>query len=409
MPEFSLDKDQAHAVETAGREQMFILTGGPGTGKTFTSQAILEHLGFDDYQIALCAPTGKAAKRLSEATKREATTVHRLLEYHPHLGWRRNEDCPLDQELVMIDEASMLDTALTLRLFRAIRPGTRVIMVGDKDQLPSVGAGNVLRDMIASGCVPTVNLTYIHRQSERSFIAVNAQRINAGKVPVYQAGQSDDYFHVNADRAEDAFNAIVNLVVNTHKTRGISLDDIQVLCPMREKALGVNAFNVALQERLNPKGEFNQECRGFRVRDKVIHIRNNYKLGVFNGETGVITDICGRGSKSEICVSYSDDENEVCYTGEHINDLALSYALTIHKSQGSEWPCVIMPVHSHNSFMLSRNLFYTGLTRAKRLAFVVCDSIGLQRAVRANQAAGRFTGLTHQLRRAFGMPTEEAA
>ena len=402
----NLDQDQQQAVALALSEKVLILTGGPGVGKTFTTNHILEALDLPYSSVALAAPTGKAARRMSEATfGRQARTIHRLLEYSPFSGgFQRNEDFPLSEDLIIIDEASMLDTRLADCLFQAVRPEAKLILVGDKDQLPSVGPGNVFRDLIASGVIPVAELNQIHRQSEHSWIPVNARKINNGQSLTIDP-LSEDFFVVNHEEAAAAREAIIRLVCKDIPGKhGLNpLTDIQLLCPQKKGTLGVFELNEELQGRLNPPRPGEETFRGFRIRDKVIHMRNNYGLDVMNGECGQVVAI----EDKVVSVDYGD--REIVYAGEDLDDLALSYAMTIHKSQGSEWPCVVLPIHSYNAFMLNRNLFYTGVTRGKALVYVVGNDRGLARAIKNNAAQKRHTGLVDRLREAFGAGIPEAA
>ncbi|RJX19005.1 MAG: hypothetical protein C4575_09525 [Desulforudis sp.] len=398
-----LDKDQQRALSLALEQKVLVLTGGPGTGKTFTVNHILAAAGFEPHDVALAAPTGKAARRMSETCfGRQASTIHRLLEYSRTLrDFQRNQRFPLDQKLIIIDEASMIDAPLLAGLLAAVRPEARLILVGDKDQLPSVGPGNVFRDLIASRCLPVAELTQIHRQSEHSWIPVNARRINAGQALV-QDPASEDFFVEFCDTAEEARAAVIRLAVETIPQKfGLSPADVQLLCPQKKGPLGVFELNDELQSLLNPPAPGQEAFKGFRANDKVIHLRNNYELEVMNGETGTVAAIAAKnGGAKAVRVDYGD--RVVDYQGEDLDDLGLAYALTVHKSQGSEWPAVIVPVHSHNAFMLDRNLFYTAVTRGKRLVWVVANQRGLERAIKNNAAQRRYTSLALRLKQTLG-------
>lgn len=402
------DASQQKALDMAKSEPVMILTGGPGTGKTFTINHILRDAagGMAPNQIALAAPTGKAAKRMHEATGHHASTLHRLLRYSPVTGgFEHNRMNPLPYKLIVVDESSMIDILLMRDLMAAVSPDSQLIMVGDKDQLPSVGPGNVLRDMIASSVLPVAELDTIHRQSEHSWISINARKINHGEFPVCDDARSDDFFAVFHNDARRAREAVITLA--TDKARELDINpfkDVQVLCPQRKGVLGVEdsekqeGLNKALQAVLNPPNGAG-EYFGFRERDKVIHTRNNYELEVFNGETGVID----YASKMDRCLVVDYGDREVRYEKEEdLFDLKLAYAMTIHKSQGSEWPMVVLAIHWTNQFMLNRNLFYTGLTRGKaRVELVTCER-GLKKAIRNKGASQRNTMLAQALRGVFG-------
>ena len=390
-----LDRDQEKAVEMALQSKFGIMTGGPGTGKTTTLVEILKASNLSPYDIALAAPTGKAAKRMSEACQMPAGTIHRLLEYSPQYGgFKRNKENPLAERLIVIDEASMLDIYLGASFFSAVHPRAQVVLVGDKDQLPSVGPGNVLKDLIASGVVPVAELKTIHRQSENSWIPINAQRVNAGQ-PLVMDEDSEDFFVEYAETSGQVQDKVIELVTKTIPDRhGLDpLTDIQLLCPQRTTPIGVAAFNEKLQAVMNPAKDGGKQR--FRVKDKVLHIRNNYKLNVFNGETGIVID----GDNKSTVVDFGDAIVE--YDLKDMDDLTLAYAMTIHKSQGSEWPCVVLPIHSGNTFMLSRNLLYTGITRGKKLVYIVGNQKGISRAIRNNQVQKRYTALAGRVREAL--------
>ena len=393
---FVPDEYQEAAIEMSSQEKVMILTGGPGTGKTFTINEILRNSKAS--KVTLAAPTGKAAKRMSEATNYPASTIHRLLEYSPMAGeFLRGKSHTLDEDLIIIDESSMLDTWLTAQLLQAIKPSAQVVFVGDKDQLPSVGPGNVFRDFIASGVLPVTELKTIHRQTEHSWIPINAQRINNGIAPEIDP-DSDDFFVLFRDHKQDARETIIHLLSKQiPEEYGLPPEDVQLLCPQKPGILGCGELNTELQETLNPKQYNETELHKFRRGDKVIHLRNNYDLGVFNGETGIVSMINLIDKKLD--VEY--DNHVVRYDTSALADLALAYALTIHKSQGSEWPVIVVPLHSTNTFMLNRNLAYTAVTRGKRAVYVVCNQKGLTRAAKRDDAKRRYTGLTRQLKKAF--------
>jgi exodeoxyribonuclease V alpha subunit len=394
-----LNATQQRAVDLASRAQVMVLTGGPGTGKTTTCRAILSYLEERGELIACAAPTGKASKRLREQTERPASTIHRLLCWSPQENrFTVNADDPLDATVVLLDEVSMVDIALMHALLSALRRQTKLILVGDVDQLPSIGPGSVLRDVIDSGVVPVVRLSQVYRQSENSWIRVNAQRINAGEPIHIDNARSEDFFFIEHDDASRAAAAIIKLVTKEIPERhGLDpIKDVQVLCPQRQGSVGVHVFNDELQSSLNPSRQGRPEWRRpggatFREGDKVIHIKNNYDLGVYNGEVGIIDTI----GKDFLGVDF--DDRMVVYGRDDVVQLQLCYATTIHKSQGSEYPCVVVPVHSTNSFMLSRPLLYTAVTRGQRLVYVVGDRKGLKRAVKNDEVTKRHTSLNERL------------
>ena len=401
---------QRKAVAEALGSGLMVITGGPGTGKTTIINCILSLMGKD---VLLAAPTGRAAKRMSEATGQEAKTLHRLLEYAgDEETFQRNEENPLDCTCVIVDEMSMVDIFLMRSLLRALKPGTRLILVGDADQLPSVGAGNVLGDILKSGVIPSVRLTDIFRQDEKSLIVLNAHRINQGEMPVLNQ-KGSDFFFERKYAQEEAAETIVGLCTQRlprflHSKSAVQ--DIQVLSPMKKGVCGVVNVNKMLQEALNPPKPYKKEIQFgdtlFRVGDKVMHIKNNYSLewrcestgqeglGVFNGDMGFILDI----DKEEKVVSVQyDDERHVEYMYQQLEELELAYCLSVHKSQGSEFPCVVMPVTGGNSMLLNRNLFYTALTRARRLVVLVGREEAIAAMVRNDHIAMRYTTLRERL------------
>lgn len=391
-----LDPQQARAVEEAVNSGILIITGGPGTGKTTTINAIIRYFEMENMEILLAAPTGRAAKRMTEATGYEAKTIHRLLEMSGSPGedgtismkFERNEENPLDADVIIIDEMSMVDIQLMHSLLKAVNTGTRLILVGDVNQLPSVGPGNVLRDMIASERYNVVRLSHIFRQAAESDIVVNAHRINEGQ-PVDLTKRSRDFLFIRRDSPDAIINAMITLM--TKKLPGyVHADplDIQILTPMRRGALGVERLNAVFQEHLNPPSadKAEKETRGviFREGDKVMQIRNNYQIkweirglsgvptdsgvGVFNGDMGVIRKI---DPVSETVTVEFDEGRIVEYEFGQLEELELAYAVTIHKSQGSEYPAVIIPVHSGPRMLMTRNLIYTAVTRAKTCVCLV--------------------------------------
>lgn len=387
------DDIQADAIRQAVRSKVMVLTGLPGTGKTTTLLGIIE--AFGGKTILCAAPTGRAAKRMSEATGREAKTIHRLLEYNPEGGFSRNEGNPLRGDVLIVDESSMIDIMLMYSLLRAMPAKMRLILVGDIDQLPSVGAGNVLRDIIDSGAVPVVRLTRIFRQAMTSRIVTNAHRINRGEFPDISNGKDADFFFIRRDDAVQAARDVVTLVKERiPKAYGYTTDDIQVLVPMKNGACGTTALNIAIQEAVNPVGEcIDSGQYKYRVGDKVMQIRNNYDKNVFNGDVGVVRAV----DAGERAMTVVFDGNEVLYESSDIGELTLAYATTVHKSQGSEYPVVIMPLLMSHYIMLQRNLVYTGVTRAKKLCIMIGDVKALGQAVRNMSVLKRNTKLKERL------------
>ena len=395
----SLAPEQLEAVRTAARSKVMVLTGGPGTGKTTIINAIIKLFGEVRARILLAAPTGRAAKRMSETSGRESRTIHRLLEYSPKEdGFARNEDNPLACGLLVVDEASMMDTLLFYHLLKAVPLGATLVLVGDVHQLPSVGPGNVLSDIITSGVVPVVELTEIFRQSAESEIICNAHLINRGEIPSLESSKDrlSDFYFIHQNDAEKAAELIVDLVRN-HIPRRFNLDpvdDIQVLTPMHKGAVGAGRMNASLQEALNPHGiEVRRGDRCFRLHDKVMQIRNNYDKDVFNGDMGRISFMDVR----ERTLSITFDERVVPYDFDELDEIAPAYAISIHKSQGSEYPAVVIPVMMQHYVLLQRNLIYTGVTRGKKLVILVGESRALHMAVKNNKTRKRFTRLAQRL------------
>ncbi|MGD2179252.1 MAG: ATP-dependent RecD-like DNA helicase, partial [Anaerolineae bacterium] len=363
----ALSEEQRRAVQAAMTNKVTVLTGGPGTGKTVTVRTVIAALEAMRRKYALCAPTGRAAKRLSEATERSAKTVHRLLEYSPQYGFQRNEENPLEVDCLIVDEASMLDLLLTNRLLKAVDPAAHVLFVGDVDQLPSVGAGDMLRDIIASACVAVVRLTEIFRQAADSGIVVNAHRINRGQFPVLN--EFDDFYFFSKEDPEAAAELLVDVVRRRMPRKfGLdALDDIQVLAPMYRGACGVSNLNEMLQIALNPASPRKQEkCLGgrvFRVGDKVMQTRNNYDKDVYNGDIGRVTRI----DTVEQTLTVRVDDRPVVYDWVELDELVHAFAISVHKSQGSEYAAVVTPILTQHYLLLQRNLLYTAVTRAKKL------------------------------------------
>jgi exodeoxyribonuclease V alpha subunit len=398
----ALNAGQRWAVRTALTSKVAVLTGGPGTGKTTATRTIIRLLEARGFRYALAAPTGRAAKRLAEATGREARTIHRLLEFKPQQGFQfqRNEDNPLEVDMLIVDEASMLDLLLANHLLKAVHPSSHLLLVGDVDQLPSVGAGNVLRDVIDSGVAAVVCLTEIFRQAEGSLIVENAHRINRGEMP-FLTGQATDFFLFPADDARQAAELVVDLVQNRIPRRfGLDpLAEIQVLSPLHRGAAGVAELNRRLQEALNPaaegKPEYRRGAQIFRLGDRVMQTRNDYDREVFNGDMGWITavDALNHG------VAVRIDGREVEYEFSDLDELVHAYAVSVHKSQGSEYRAVVVPVLTQQYIMLQRNLLYTAITRAKELVVLVGNRRAIAIAVRNDKIAERHTALDLRLQR----------
>lgn len=401
--DLQLSDEQRAAVLVAVRSRVFVLTGGPGTGKTTTVKTIVRLLSAFDQIVLLGSPTGRAAKRLTEVTGHEAKTLHRMLEFAPdRMGFTRDADRPLEADVILVDEASMLDALLANSLLKAVPPLGSLILVGDTDQLPSVGPGNVLRDILASGRVPAVELTKVFRQAESSDIVANAHKIRRGEMPnlIIPTGQvrADCYF-LEAETPEDAARLIANAVGRSLPKR-FGLDpvaDIQVLCPMNRGAIGATALNLLLQDTLNPSrpgvAGVQVGARTFRVGDKAIQLRNNYDKQVFNGDMGVVEAI--DPEDQELTLRTTD--GPIAYDFSDLNELALAFAITVHKSQGSEFPAVVVPIMTTHYPMLQRNLIYTALTRAKRVAVLVGQRKAIAMAVRNADVNKRFTRLRERL------------
>ncbi|MCL2372837.1 MAG: AAA family ATPase [Defluviitaleaceae bacterium] len=421
----TLSQGQLHAVNLAMTSGVLIITGGPGTGKTTTINTIIQLLEAKELTIALAAPTGRAAKRMAETTGREAKTIHRLLEVAFVSGnenrqiFNRNEDLPIEADILIVDEASMMDVTLTHSLLKAVAHGTRLILVGDVDQLPSVGAGNVLKDIIDSGTVPVARLTEIFRQAAQSAIITNAHRINKGEYPNLDQ-RDNDFFFMRKSNQDNLMATILELAA-TRLPAYKNLDpiqDIQVLSPLRKTPLGVANLNNLLQAKLNPPSPKKKERESgpiiFREGDKVMQIRNNYDAtweiyegkfsvaqgsGVFNGDMGIITEI---SDTSGVTVCF-DDGRQIVYEPSRLDELELAYAVTVHKSQGSEYRVVIIPIWNGPPMLLNRNLIYTAVTRAKELAVLVGSPDVLFRMIDNNKVAARYTSLTQRLQTVRGI------
>ncbi len=409
---------QTIAIRECLENGVTIITGGPGTGKTTTINAIIKIYEEMGLKVVLAAPTGRAAKRMTETTGRESKTIHRLLEFsymEEDMAFNRDEDSPIDGDVVIIDESSMIDILLMNSLLKAINPGTRLILVGDIDQLPSVGPGNVLRDIINSGSIRIVELDEIFRQAEESMIVVNAHRINKGEMPIVNEKDRDFFFI-----GELSTKKTVETIISLNKERlpnfyGVDpIRDIQVLTPMKKGDVGINALNQHLQEDLNPRSKDKREKQIgdtiFRTGDKVMQIKNNYNTewkiirdgievekgeGVFNGDFGYILDI---DEEEHILKVLFDEEKEVEYGFNQLDELKLAYATTVHKAQGSEFPVIIMPIHWGPPMLLTRNLIYTAITRARELVVLVGDGRYLKEMIDNNRIARRYSTLDKKIK-----------
>ena len=404
------DEIQADAIRQAATAKVMVLTGGPGTGKTTTTHGIISAYKAYGLRILLAAPTGRAAKRMTEATGLEAKTIHRLLECKPPEGYQRNEENPLEGDVLIVDECSMIDIVLMNSLLKAIPPTMRLIMVGDIDQLPSVGAGNVLRDIIDSGAFPVVRLTRIFRQAQTSRIIMNAHRINEGKMPDIRNGKNMDFFFMENEDAEASVSQIVKLVQEKlPKYYHVEPSQIQVLTPMQRGVVGATNLNLSLQEALNPpehdifmrgrgKNTVPKECLrrsgyAFRADDKVMQIKNNYDKEVFNGDIGIIESV----NETDRTLKVNFDGRSIEYDVTELDELVHAYATTIHKAQGSEYPIVVMPIMMNHFVMLQRNLIYTGITRAKKVLVIVGTKKALAYAVKNVTVTKRNTLLKERL------------
>jgi exodeoxyribonuclease V alpha subunit len=394
-----LASTQRVAIVQATRQKVLVLTGGPGVGKTTLVRGILEIFAAKKLRCALCAPTGRAAKRLGETTGREAKTIHRLLEFDPAFGgFKRDRDHPLEIDLVIVDETSMVDVVLMNQLLRAVPAGACVVLVGDVDQLPSVGPGTVLADIISSGAVAVVRLTEIFRQAEQSWIVRAAHQVHHGELPESAPSGQGDFYFIEADAPDAILERIITLARDRIPAR-FGLDpyrDVQVLTPMNRSELGARNLNVRLQEVLNPSQsgpEVQRHGWTFRVGDKVLQTVNDYQKEVFNGDIGRVTSI--DPVEQELAVEF--DGRTVGYDFGELDELALAYALSIHKSQGSEYPAVVIPLHTQHYMMLQRNLLYTGITRGKRLVVLVGSRKALALAVSRADTARRYSALARRL------------
>lgn len=397
----ALDPAQRDAVERASTNKVLVITGGPGVGKTTIVRAVLSLFERAKVPVRLAAPTGRAAKRMSEATRREATTLHRLLELDPKRGFSRGAGRPIDAGAVIVDESSMIDVALADALLQAIPEDAHLILVGDVDQLPSVGPGAVLRDVIVSGVVPTVRLTKIFRQAEGSLIVQNAHRIHEGQRPEGHEGKRGEFYVFDRSDPKSAADTILDLVVN-RIPRGFGLDprtDVQVLTPIHKGDVGTIALNERLQAALNPSGfEVSRGTKKLRVGDKVMQLKNDHTHEVYNGDVGFVSSF----DHDSRTITVRFDEREVEYDDTELDELALAYATSVHKSQGSEYKAVIIPVLTQHYVMLSRNLVYTAVTRGKQLVVLVADPKAIDLALAETRREERRTYLGERLRLRLG-------
>lgn len=391
----SFSHAQKEAVITALKNKVTLITGGPGTGKTTVIRGIIDVSRRLNLKVLLCAPTGRAAKRMEEATGHPAHTIHRLLEYSPNLKrFRKNEDNPLEVDLLIVDESSMIDTVLMSNLLKATPKSSMLVLVGDSDQLPSVGPGNVFRDLIESSQFPCVRLNQIFRQAMGSLIVLNAHRIMSGAMPILAGREKGkDFIFYERSEPEEILNTIVALIrKQIPEEYGISKEEIQILSPMHKGKIGVSSLNEVLQKVMNPTGP--EIRRGLRLGDRVIQLKNNYDKEVFNGDIGRIEAVAKE--TGEIEVSY--DSRLIRYDPTELDEIMPAYAISIHKSQGSEYKCVIVPVTTSHYVMLQRNLIYTALTRAKRLAIFVGTKKAVAIATKNNKPVMRYTLLKERLK-----------
>ena len=399
-----LAEEQRQAVTQAAHSNLLVITGGPGVGKTTIVKAILGVFDRAGVITRLAAPTGRAAKRMSEATGQDAVTLHRLLEFDPKTStFKRDKNKPIEAGAIIVDESSMVDVWMAHALTHAVPDGARLILVGDVDQLPSVGPGSVLRDAIESGVVPCVRLVKIFRQAEQSLIVQNAHRINAGEMPyVPEKGEDADFFIMNRQAPDETLKAIVDMVTK-HIPRKFGYDpvkDVQVLTPMNRGGVGTIALNEALQKVLNPAAPGIERGRvTFRVGDKVMQLRNDYDKNVYNGDVGIVHSV---DTEEDTLVVRYDETRDVDYDGRSLEELALAYACTVHKSQGSEYPAVVIPLLTAHFVMLSKNLLYTAVTRGKRLVVLVADPRAVKLALAEQRREERQTKLALRIRAVAG-------
>lgn len=403
---------QRRAAIVALTSKVSILTGGPGTGKTSTLRTLIAALDRAEVTYAICAPTGRAAKRAAETTGRPASTIHRLLEFQPSDStFLYDHDRPLSVDFVIVDEVSMLDTLLFYHLLKAVPGEAHVLLVGDKDQLPAVGAGNVLGDLIESGRVPTVTLTQLFRQAAGSTVVVAAHQINQGTVPEIRNAPDDDLFFAHAADDTRALGTIKRLLVERIPQRyGLDpIDDVQVISPMHRGEVGVMNLNAELQILLNPpapgKAELTRGEKAYRMGDKVMQIRNNYEKDVYNGDTGRIVQIDVPNNQVTVSFPSALGPNEVEYSVLDLDELTLAYAVSVHKAQGSEFPAVVMPLVTRHYTLLQRNLLYTAVTRARQLCVLVGSRRALEIAVQTDHHRRRFTALSERLQSIAAIPS----
>ncbi|MEE2839939.1 MAG: ATP-dependent RecD-like DNA helicase [Acidobacteriota bacterium] len=390
---------QIQAVSSALEDKVMVITGGPGTGKTTIINAILKIFEKLPVHILLAAPTGRAAKRMREATGHQAKTIHRMLKYSVQKGgFQKNENNPLKCDLLIVDEASMIDSVLMHHILKAVPPQATFVMVGDINQLPSVGPGNVLKDIIASGAVPVVELTEIFRQAQESSIVVNAHRINRGLLPKLEPAvqQLEDFYLLEQEDPEEVLRIVLELIKERIPKRfGLDpLNDIQVLTPMHRGTVGSENLNLELQNALNPRPDgITRGGRSFRVNDKVMQTKNNYEKGIFNGDIGRITRINPESQQTHI---YFDNREVLCEHSE-LDEIVLAYAISVHKSQGSEYPAVVIPILMQHYLLLQRNLIYTAITRAKTLVVMVGTKKALSTGIKNDKTRKRYTSLQRRL------------
>ncbi len=407
-----LAEEQKEAIRQALQQKLLVITGGPGTGKTTILKCIIQILEKKQRRIVLCSPTGRAAKRMTEATGREARTVHRLLEFSPKDGrFKRDQHRLLESDLVIVDEASMLDVVLMNSLLKATPSAAGLILVGDVDQLPSVGPGAVLRDIITSGLVPVIRLSEIFRQARESQIVVNAHRVNRGEFPLcpdWEGRERSDCYLLVKQEAQEVQAAILELAAGglPKRHRVDPMEELQILSPMQKGPIGAMQLNQALQALLNPSGpELIRGGRLFRLGDRVMQIRNNYEKDVYNGDIGRVTKL--DPEDREVTVRF--DDRQVTYDFNDLDELVLAYAITVHKSQGSEYPAVIIPVHTAHYVMLQRNLLYTAITRGKGLVVLVGTKKAIAIAVKNHKIQHRYTDLARRLQRGHQEPGQSLA
>lgn len=414
------DEVQIAAIKQAVRSKVMVLTGGPGTGKTTTTQGIIAAYKTAGMRILLAAPTGRASKRMSEATGMEAKTIHRLLEFNPQDGYKRNDENPLEGDALIVDECSMIDIILMYNLMKAIPENMRLVLVGDIDQLPSVGAGNVLRDIIDSEKIPVVRLTRIFRQAQSSRIVMSAHAINQGRYPDTSNGKQTDFFFIKNEEPEQVAEEIVKLVKHRlPKAYNQPLNNIQVLTPMQRSVVGATNLNTMLQQALNTSNlGISRGGTTYKLGDRVMQVRNNYDKNVFNGDIGIVEQV----SMEDRTLFVRFDDNLVEYEASELDEVTLAYATTIHKAQGSEYPIVVIPILMTHFVMLQRNLIYTGITRAKKICVLIGQPKALAYAIRNLTVTKRNTKLKERLRgeidastapmphigKTYAMPEEQA-